>query len=195
VIADPEDAAILPDDSVAFILSRTERRLSVVDLRRGQLLTNLELAGIPSQMILKPDGGELYVLSPEAHGLQAINTWTHEVGDYMELGSAPTRGALLPDTGQLYVSDPAAGSVTAVDVNYRRLIRPTIPVGQQPGALRFDPGDKARLLLVVSQASGDLSVIRIPSDRPAGLNSSPPCCMLTMIPVGDQPRELSVKLF
>jgi hypothetical protein len=53
--------------------------------------------------------------------------------------------------------------------------------------LRFDPGDKARLLLVVSQSSGDLSVIRISADRAGGL--------LTMIPVGDQPRELAVKLF
>jgi len=43
------------------------------------------------------------------------------------------------------------------------------------------------LLLVVSQASGDLSVIRVTSDRPSGL--------LTMVPVGDEPRELAVKLF
>jgi len=138
-------------------------------------------------MILKPDGGELYVISPEAHGLQAINTWTHEVGDYVELGSAPTRGVLLPDTAQMYVSDAETNMVTGVDLNYRRLIRPSVPAGQIPGALRFDPGDKARLLLAVSQASGDLSIIRVTSDRPSGL--------LTMIPVGDQPRELAVKLF
>jgi DNA-binding beta-propeller fold protein YncE len=187
VIPEPEDAAILPDNSVAFVLSRSQKRLSVVDLRKGRLLTNLELAGVPSQMILKPDGGELYVISPEAHGLQVINTWTHEAGDYVELGSAPTRGALLPDTGQVYVSDTASNNVTGVDMNYRRLIRPAIPAGQVPGALRFDPGDKARLLLVVSQASGDLSVIRVTSDRASGL--------LTMIPVGDEPRELAVKLF
>jgi hypothetical protein len=155
-------------------------------LRTGQLLTNLELAGIPSQMILKPDGGELFVLSPDAHGLQAINTWTHEVGDYVVLGSAPSRGALLPDTGELYASDAAAGTVIPVDVNFRKVSRP-IPAGQNPGALRFDPGDKARLLLVISQASGDLSVIRITPGRANGL--------LTMIPVGDQPRELAVKLF
>jgi DNA-binding beta-propeller fold protein YncE len=186
VIPDPEDAAILYDNSVAFILSRTQKRLSVIDLRSGQFLTNLELAGIPSQMIFKPDGGELYVLSPESHGLQAINTWTYEVGDYLELGSAPTRGALLADTGQLYISDAASGNITPVDINFRRVNRP-IPAGQNPGALRFDPSDKARLLLVVSQASGDLSIIRIVSDRTNGL--------LTMIPVGEQPRELAVKLF
>ena len=186
VIPDPEDATILDDNSAAFILSRTQKRLSVIDLRKGLLLTNLELAGIPSQMILKPDGGELYVLSPESHGLQAINAWTHEVGDYLVLGSAPTRGALLADTGELFVSDAASGNVTPVDVNYRRVSRP-IPAGQVPGALRFDPGDKARLLLVVSQGSGDLCIIRVASDRAIGL--------LTMIPVGEQPRELAVKLF
>src|SRR5262249_16932924 len=153
---------------------------------KGLLLTNLELAGIPSQMILKPDGGELYVLSPDSHGLQAINTWTHEVGDFLVLGSAPTRGALLADTGELYVSDASSGSVIPVDISFRRLSLP-IPAGQTPGALRFDPGDKARLLLVVSQASGDLSIIRITPDRTSAL--------LTMIPVGDQPRELAVKLF
>jgi len=71
------------------VLSRTEHRLSVVDLRRGVLLTNLELAGAPSDMLLKPDGGELYVISPEAHGLQAINTSTHEVGDYMSSDRRP----------------------------------------------------------------------------------------------------------
>ncbi len=194
VIPDPEDATILDDNSAAFILSRTQKRLSVIDLRKGLLLTNLELAGIPSQMILKPDGGELYVLSPESHGLQAINTWTHEVGDYVVLGSAPTRGVLLANTGALYVSDAAAGSVTPVDISYRRLGRP-IAAGQLPGALRFDPGDTARLLLVVSQASGGLSVIRIAADRTNDLNSSPPCCLLTIIPVGEQPRELAVKLF
>src|SRR5258708_11149035 len=101
-------------------MSRSEKRLSVVDLRSGLLLTNLELAGIPSQMILKPDGGELYVLSPQSHGLQAINTWTHEVGDYVLLGSAPTPGALLAATGGPYCSDPPSGNITPVDVSLRR---------------------------------------------------------------------------
>jgi DNA-binding beta-propeller fold protein YncE len=176
----------LPDSSLAFVMSRSSTRLSVVDLQRSMLLTNLELAGKPSQMILKPDGGELYVLSPESHGLQAINTWTHEVGDYVVLGSAPTRAALLGDAGTLYVSDEAAGTVAPFDITNRRLSRP-VPAGQQPGALTFDPEEKPRLLLVLSQASGDLSVVRITSDRAAAL--------LTMIPVGEHPSEVVAKLF
>jgi YVTN family beta-propeller protein len=187
VVAQPEDVAVLPDNSLAFVLSRSERRISVVDLRRGVLLTNLELAGAPTDILLKPDGGELYVISPEAHGLQAINTATHEVGDYMVLGSAPTRGVLSEDASLMYVSDTAAGRVTPVDIFNRRIVREPgkgfpVPTGDAPGSLRFDPEEN--LLLVVSAGSGDLAVIRVRTNF-----------LLTLIPVGDRPQELAVKLF
>ncbi len=187
VVAQPEDVAVLPDSSLAFVLSRSERRISVVDLRRGVLVTNLGLAGKPTDMLLKPDGGELYVISPEAHGLQAINTWTHEVGDYMVLGSVPTRGILSADASLLYVSDTAAGRVTPVDIVNRRIIRDPgkgfpVPAGDAPAALRFDPEEN--LLLVVSEGSGDLAVIRVRTNF-----------LVTMIPVGDHPKDLAVKLF
>jgi YVTN family beta-propeller protein len=187
VVAQPEDVAVLPDSSLAFVLSRSERRISVVDLRHGVLVTHLELAGAPTDMLLKPDGGELYMISPEAHGLQAINTETHEVGDYMVLGSAPTRGVLSSDAGLLYVSDTAAGRVTPVDIFNRRIVRDPgkgfpIPAGDGPRALRFDPDEN--LLLVVSEGSGDLAVIRVRTNF-----------LLTMIPVGSHPQDLAVKLF
>ena len=187
VVGQPEDVAVLPDSSLAFVLSRSERRISVVDLRRGVLVTHLELAGAPSDMLLKPDGGELYVISPEAHGLQVINTETHEVGDYMVLGSAPTRGVLSSDASLLYVSDTAANRVTPVDIFNRRIVREPgkgfpIPAGDAPAALRFDPAEN--LLLVVSEGSGDLAVIRVRTNF-----------LLTMIPVGSHPQGLAVKLF
>jgi YVTN family beta-propeller protein len=187
VVAQPEDVAVLPDSSMAFVLSRSERRISVVDLRRGVLITHLELAGAPTDMLLKPDGGELYVISPEAHGLQVINTETHEVGDYMVLGSTPTRGVLSADANRLYVSDTAAGRVTPVDIYNRRIVRDPgqgfpVPAGDAPVALRFDPEEN--LLLVVSQGSGDLAVIRVRTNF-----------LLTMIPVGNHPQDLAVKLF
>src|SRR5882724_13584983 len=187
VVAQPEDVAVLPDSSMAFVLSRSERRISVVDLHRGALVTHLELAGTPTDMLLKPDGGELYVISPESHGLQAINTETHEVGDYMVLGSAPTRGVLSADASLLYVSDTAAGRVTPGEIFNRRIVRDPgkgfpVPAGDAPGALRFDPEEN--LLLVVSAGSGDLAVIRVRTNF-----------LVTMIPVGNQPQELAVKLY
>jgi DNA-binding beta-propeller fold protein YncE len=190
VVAQPDEVLVMPDSSIAFVLSRREPRMSVVDLRREVLLSNLQLAGKPSDMLLKPDGGELYVISPDSHGLQVINTWTHEVGDYMMLGDSPTRGILSADTSLMYITDAAAGRVTAVDINNRRVVRNAtgtellVSVGQSPSAVRFDPAEN--LLLVVNHDSGDLAVIRARPDNQS---------LLTLIPVGEHPRDLAVKLF
>ena len=114
-------------------------------------------------------------------------TETNEVGDYMVLGSTPTRGVLSNDGSLMYVSDTAGDRVTPVDILNRRIIRDPgkgfpVPAGDEPTALRFDPNEN--LLLVVSHGSGDLAVIRVRTNF-----------LVTMIPVGDHPQELAVKLF
>jgi Uncharacterized conserved protein len=168
-------------------MSRSDNHLSVVDIPRGVLLANLELAGKPTQMLLKPDGGELYVISPEAHGLQIVNTWTHELADYMMLGSAPTTAILKEDFSEMYVADREASRVMAIDIFNRRIIGRPIDVGASPSAMRFDPtepGASPTMLLVVNESSGDLAVIRTRTDS-----------LLTMIKVGPQPHLLAAKLF
>ncbi len=167
-------------------MSRSQNRLSVVDLRRAVLLANLQLAGRPTQMLMKPDGGELYVISPEAHVLEVINTWTHEVGDTMLLGSAPASAILTEDASEMYVADRAAGRVFPVDIFNRRVGKP-VNVGAAPNAMRFDlPQSVAKptMLLVVNESSGDLAVLRLRTDS-----------LITLIPVGNTPQRVAVKLF
>jgi DNA-binding beta-propeller fold protein YncE len=186
VVPQPDEVSIVPDASLAFVLSRAQKRLSVVDLERAVLVANLELAGMPTQMLLKPDGGELYVISPEAHGLQTVNTWTHEMGDTMLLGSGPTNGILAPEAAEMYVTDRVAARVVPLDVVNRRVAKP-ITVGAAPGTMRFSPAEAGALppmLLVVDEASGDLAVIRTRTDS-----------LLTLVPVGEKPERLAVKMF
>jgi len=57
-----------------------------------------------------------------------------------------------------------------------------VPSGDAPEVLRFDPAEN--LLLVVSAGSGDLAVIRVRTNF-----------LLTLIPVGDRPQDLAVKLY
>ena len=179
--AGPEQVAILPDSSVAFVSAAASNQISVVDLRRFALLANLPVEGPPVDLILKPDGGELYVTSPASNGMEVINTWTHEVAQTLVLGAAPTRGILTSDAGVLYISDAAAGRIMPVDIGARRLRRP-IPADQQPGQSRFDPEEN--LLLVVNEGSDDLAVIRVRTGS-----------LITLIPVGHRPRDIAVKLF
>src|SRR5258707_4969026 len=105
----------------------------------------------------------------------------------MVLESVPTRGLPRADPGLVYVWDPDAGGLTAVDIFNRRIVRDPgkgfpVPAGDAPAALRFDPEEN--LLLVVSRGSGDLAVIRVRTNF-----------LVTMIPVGDHPQDLAVKLF
>jgi YVTN family beta-propeller protein len=99
----------------------------------------------------------------------------------MILGSAPGQGVLTSDSAFLYVSDSAAGRVTPIQIASRLVQRP-IPVGQCPGICRLTPGDD--LLLVVNEESNDLAVIRTRTHS-----------LLTLIPVGQHPRDLAVKVF
>ena len=50
VLPQPDEVAILPDNSLAFVTSRSQPQLSVVDLRRSVLVANLVLAGRPTDI-------------------------------------------------------------------------------------------------------------------------------------------------
>src|SRR4029077_6304654 len=64
VASHPEQVAILPDNSVAFVSASGSNEVSAVDLHRHALIANLQLTGAPAAMLLKPDGGELYINVP-----------------------------------------------------------------------------------------------------------------------------------
>jgi YVTN family beta-propeller protein len=134
-------------------------------------------------MFLKPDGGELYITVPEAHELTIINTATHELADSMLLGSTPTQGVLDAGTLVLYVSDEAAGRVVSLDVTFRTPQQP-VSVGEHPGALGLDPASPHDLLLAVDEGSNDIAVIRVRTKS-----------LITMIPVGNSPRDLAILLY
>jgi len=185
-VAQPEDVAVLPDSSLAFVLSRSERRISVVDLRRGVLVTHLELAGAPTDMLLKPDGGELYVISPEAHG-----TPGHQHGDARSGGLygprlSPHSRRASADASLLYVRTRLAGRVTPGGY-FQSAHRARsgegfpIPAGDAPGRCDSIP---PKISAGGKRGLRRLAVIRVRHEF-----------LLTMIPVGSHPQDLAVKLF
>lgn len=193
VAAVPEDIQILQtsDSSTAFVAANglpngsasDAAHISVVDLRRNVLLTNLPLPGSPAGMFLKPDGGELYITVPEAHELAIVDTWTHELVESKLIGSTPTRGIFDELNLVLYVSDSAADGVVPVDVQYRTSF-PPISVGQSPGRLALDPEVPHNLLLVADENSNDLAIIRVRSKS-----------LITMVHVGTSPRDIAVLVY
>jgi YVTN family beta-propeller protein len=117
----------------------------------------------------------------EAHGLAIVNTQTNDVAEFLLLGMAPTAGVLASDNSVFYVSDSMAGHVVPIAIDQRRVARP-IQVGQRPGQLALTPGDD--MLLVVDSQSNDLAVVRTATSG-----------LITLIPVGQRPRDIAIKMF
>lgn len=186
----PEQVAVLPDSSKAFISAaggengQATRQVSIVDLspRGGPgLIANLPLPATPGDLVLEPADGKLLVPSPESHGLTIIDTWRNEVEYFLLVGSAPSRGAVAADGDILYLTDAEAGNVIPVQTRFRRAMRP-ITAGQRPGVCRLTPGED--LLLVVNEDSDALAVIRPRTQS-----------LITMVSVGSRPTDLAVKVF
>jgi DNA-binding beta-propeller fold protein YncE len=115
--------------------------------------------------------------------LVVVNTSTNEVGDFLILGMSPSAGTLTGDAATLYVSDSGAGHIVPVAIGARQVQRP-ITVGQDPHTSLLTPGGD--ILLVVDSASNELAVIRTNTPTPR---------LITLIPVGQRPRDLAVKIF
>jgi YVTN family beta-propeller protein len=85
------------------------------------------------------------------------------------------------DASLVYVTDAAANTVIPIEMATRQLL-PQIPTGRHPGPCALDPsGD---LLLVANEESADLALIRVRTQS-----------LITMIPVGKNPRSIAIKLF
>ena len=193
VAAAPHDVVILQnsESSTAFVAAdgvagapeSGAGQISVVDLRKNALLTNLPLPGKPAGMFLKPDGGELYITVPDAHELAIVNTWTHELVEAKVIGSTPGRAIFDEQTLELYVIDSAANGVVPVDVQYRTTGIP-LSVGQSPDGLAMDPAAPHNLLLVADENSNDLAIIRVTTGS-----------LITMVHVGNAPKDIAVLLY
>lgn len=180
VAGQPEQVLILPDSSKAFVSAPASGQVSIVDLRRRVLLTNLVLNAKVTDFTLKLSDGEIYAATPGLNGIAILDSWTNEVKENLVVGNQPALGTLGTD-GTLYLSDAASGQVRPVATRFRRVLTP-IPAGRRPGASALTPGED--LLLVVNEDSNDLAVIRTRTQS-----------LLTLIPVGLEPRDLVVKLF
>ncbi|MGH9795392.1 MAG: cytochrome D1 domain-containing protein [Candidatus Acidiferrales bacterium] len=180
VAGQPEHVLILPDGAKAFVSAPASGQVSIVDLRRRVLLTNLVLNANVTDFTLKLSDGEIYAATPGLNGIAILDSWTNEVKENLVVGNRPAHGTLGTD-GTLYLSDAASGQVRPVGTRFRRVQTP-IPAGRRPGASALTPGED--LLLVVNEESNDLAVIRTRTQS-----------LLTLIPVGLEPRDLVVKLF
>jgi len=199
VCQQPEDIAILPDSSKAFVACSGSSQVASIGLQReaspageaksDRVLALLDVGRTPVHLALKPDGGELIVCDFDSDSISIIETGNDEVGSSTLIGQRPSHAVVAIDNTRLYVSNFGSDSVAVYDIDQGRRIQ-TVLVGSHPDALALSQNQN--YLLVVNTQAGEVTVIQ--KRRPRKLEPTE-YSLLTMIPVGVQPNAIVVKAF
>jgi YVTN family beta-propeller protein len=195
VCQQPEEIAILPDSSKAFVSCSGSSQVASIALQGGtqksdRLMALLDVGRTPVSLALKPDGGELMVCNFDSDSISIIETGNDEVGNSLEIGKHPARGVVTLDNSRLYVTNFGSNSVAVYDIDMGRRL-PTLTVGSRPDGLALTPDEN--YLLVLDTQSGDVTVIQ--KRKPRRTLETTEYSLLTLIPVGVQPNAIVVKAF
>ncbi len=164
--------------------SWADRSLSIIDTATAALLVRLPLPIEPHHFCSTADGGQLFVSGPGMDAVVIVYPYQTEIGETILAGRAP---AAMAVTGPyLLVTNPETGTVTALDIETRRLAA-VVAVGREPRHILITPD--RQYALVLNEKSGDLAVIRIASLATRRYKSAP---LFAMLPVGDKPVSASV---
>jgi YVTN family beta-propeller protein len=193
----PEDIAILPDSSKAFVACSGSSQVASIALASSKngvvtsdrVLALLDVGQTPVSLSLKPDGGELVVCDFDSNSISFIETGNDEVGSSATVGEHPAHAVVTLDNSRLYVSNFGSDSVAVYDIDMGRRIA-TIEVGSRPDGLALSQNQQ--YLLVLDTQAGDVTVIQ--KRNPRKLEPTE-YSLLTMIPVGLQPNAIVVKSF
>ena len=206
VCKEPRDIAIalLGEVEKAFVACTGSNQVAAVDLKQAKLLALLDVGKRPEHLTLKPDGGELFVSNRESNNVSIIETTTNEVGSTFMVGNGPADVVITGDNTTAYVAGAGSGSVSVYAIDAGRLICATrtalpnsrsmceLPTGRDPEALALSPNQN--FLLVVDRQDGAVSVIRT-APLPGGSKISADRAVVTIIPIGLEPRQIAVKAF
>lgn len=193
-------AAILPDSSKAFIACSGGHQVMVMGLAQpdstiasehaDRLLTFLDVGQTPVHLALKPDGGEIFVSNFDSDTISEIATQANEVGGAYLVGAHPAGAIVSADNSTLWISKFNTGSIEVYSIDDGKTIN-TVHVGDGPDALAFSA--EGHLLLVADARSNDISVVRVMSRTPGGVNRVG--TLFTLLPSGRQPNAIVVKAF
>ena len=193
-------AVILPDSTKAFVACSGGHQVMVVGLAHpdssiasehvDRLVTFLDVGQTPVHLALKPDGGEIFVSNFDSDTISEIATQMNEVGGAYLVGAHPASAMVSADNSTLWISKFNADSIEVYSIDDGKRIN-TVHVGGGPDSLTFST--EGHLLLATDARTGDVSVVRVRSRTPSGVDRIG--TLFTILPTGKQPNAIVVKSF
>jgi YVTN family beta-propeller protein len=154
----PIALALSSDGSRLLTANQTSNSVSLVDLREGRVLDEIETGEKPAGVALAPDGKRGVVAHWYGYDVAVLDVGSDrlKVAGRIEVGPEPRGVAVARDGKTAYVAVGASNEVVRVDLIERK-VTGRLAVGREPRGLALSP-DGTRLL-VGNARSKNLSVI------------------------------------
>lgn len=174
------------DGRQMLIANRSERMLTIIDVRNGDMVVRLPLPVEPQHYCVKADGGQIFITGAGMDAIVVVHPYETEVAETRLAGKAPGAMAISQNPELLFAANPESSAVTVLEVETRDVLA-AVNVGQEPCHITFTPDHQ--YALVVNHGSGDIAVIRVPAIQQSRAKTAP---LFTMIPVGARPVSAGV---
>jgi DNA-binding beta-propeller fold protein YncE len=156
----PTGLSVAPAGTRAFVVSRLDSALYVVDLAARRVIHRTRLPGVPFTCRVSRRGDRVFVSLWDRGEILITDTTGVAVGAPIPVGPHPCEMVETPDGGRLFVAEAARNTVSVVDLAAGRVEEtlgvspdPAAPPGSTPVALDLDPDGRR---LVVAEADANL---------------------------------------
>ena len=169
--------------------------VSVVDLKIGEQIKDIEVGLHPTAMVFSPNKNLLYVACANSDFISVIDTKSDKVideisihiGKELPFGSAPNALTISKDGTTLYVANGTDNAICVINLEDKNKLLGFVPVGWYPGAVIFDKNEEH---LIVANTKG-IGSRNLRADRP-GYNTHNHMGTISVIPIPDKNKLLSM---
>ncbi len=126
--------AVSPDRARAYTANIPAGTVTVIDLKGGRKLRDLEVGGRPEGIALARGGRDLWVGDLEGGRVQAFDTRSFKKLAEVRTGPVPIRVITSPDERWVVTSNLGSGSLKVIDARTRRAVREVKVSGTEAAA-------------------------------------------------------------
>jgi YVTN family beta-propeller protein len=149
-------AAPSPATTHAYITSRAEDAVDIVDTASNSIITRLPTGTRPTGVAARPDGREVWITNATSNDITVIRAWQRTVRQTFPVCTDPFGIVFSPDSTRAYVSCKGSNTIAVVDVATRS-VTANLPTLQQPNVLAIN-NDGSRLVVGSEGINGSYMV-------------------------------------
>jgi len=120
---------------LVYVTNSLSNTVSVIDVGRGQRVTEIPVGKEPFGLAFSPDGRRAYVANAQSREVSVIEASQHRLLRNIPVGSElPVWVAVSPDGSYVYVTGEKSNDVTVIAAASNAVVG-RIPVGRRPAGI------------------------------------------------------------